>query len=94
VGLRLALAHGSILTLANYNQTEKIRLQSIKLKFWVLIEERKSKTEFLIVLTVGMAVATVATTAAFAPAITPSKTYQQEKITYQRFITTLTNQFY
>jgi hypothetical protein len=41
VGLRFALAHGSILTLANYNQTEKIRLQLIKNKFWLLNEEKK-----------------------------------------------------
>jgi hypothetical protein len=41
------------------------------------MRKRKFKMEML-TLTVGIAVATVATTAAFAPAITPSTTYQRQ----------------
>jgi hypothetical protein len=75
VGLRLALAHGSILTLANY----LINYENLKFHYMDESETEnylpgtsEKKMRFL-ALTVGMAVATVATTAALAPAITPSK---------------------
>lgn len=66
VGLRLDLAHGSILTLANciYHQL---------ISYTYLVQTQHQSNQLITsMLTVGMAVATLATTAALAPAMTPS----------------------
>ena len=54
-------------------------MDEIKIHSWTTTTTKRGneKQNFCLTLTVGMAVATVATIAAFAPAITPSKQHQK-----------------